>query len=189
MKYCSNCASKVVFRPVENDHLPRFVCDACGIIHYQNPRVIVGCIPVWEDKIILCRRGIEPQLGYWNIPGGFLENHENVEDGAAREAKEEAGLELEITSLQSVFTVAVVHQVHLHFVAKVTCPNWHLTEESTEIQLFSINEIPWETIAFKSNEFALKSYIADIETNKRRTHLGHFDHVKNDYVLFNAIEN
>ncbi len=172
MNYCSNCASKVVFKTIEDDHLPRFVCESCGIIHYQNPRVIVGCIPVWEDKVLLCRRGIEPQLGFWNLVGGFLENGENVEDGASREAIEEAGLQLKIENLQSVYTVSSANQVHLHFLATILAPKWHLTMESTEIQLFSEAEIPWEEVAFQSNVFALKSYFLDKKTGLRKTHLG-----------------
>jgi ADP-ribose pyrophosphatase YjhB (NUDIX family) len=176
MNFCSHCASRVVFKTIENDHLPRFVCETCDTIHYQNPRVIVGCIPIWEDKIMLCRRGIEPQLGFWNIPGGFLENGENVEDGAAREALEEAGLHLRIEHLQSVFTVPKANQVHLHFLATILKPEWHLTTETTEIQLFTPEEIPWHDVAFQSNEFALKSYIADREANEKRTNLGSFKH-------------
>lgn len=178
MKYCSHCGNQVVFKTIENDHLPRFICEACETIHYQNPRVIVGCIPIWENKILLCKRGIEPQLGFWNVPGGFLENNETVEAGAAREAFEEAGLALEIIHLQSVFSVTVVQQVHLHFLANIKEPYWHLTPESTEIQLFSPEEIPWEDIAFRSNEFALKSYLSDLKSNKRLTHIGNFENIR-----------
>lgn len=178
MNFCSHCGYKVVFKTIENDHLPRFVCESCETIHYQNPRVIVGCIPVWEEKILLCRRGIEPQLGFWNVPGGFLENNETVEAGAKREAFEEAGLELEITHLQSVFSVTIVQQVHLHFLANMKNPYWHHTPESTEIQLFSLGEIPWADIAFKSNEFALKSYLADVKYGKQQTHIGFFENIR-----------
>lgn len=178
MNFCSHCGYKVVFKMIENDHLPRFVCEACETIHYQNPRVIVGCIPIWKGKILLCRRGIEPQLGFWNVPGGFLENDETVEAGAKREAIEEAGLELEIIHLQSVFSVTIVQQVHLHFLAKMKSDKWILTPESTEIQLFSPEEIPWQDIAFRSNEFTLKSYLADLKSGKQQTHLGYFDNLR-----------
>ena len=91
MKFCSNCATALVFGSVENEHLPRFYCSNCEMIHYQNPKIIVACLPIWENKIMLCRRGIEPQLGFWNIPGGFMENKESVESGALREMLEETG--------------------------------------------------------------------------------------------------
>jgi ADP-ribose pyrophosphatase YjhB (NUDIX family) len=174
MNFCSHCGNKVVFKTIENEHLPRFVCESCNTIHYQNPKVIVGCIPIWEDKIMLCRRGIEPQYGFWNIPGGFLENDETVEHGAMREALEEAGVALEITHLQSIFSVTVVQQVHLHFLAKITKPIWHLTPETTEIQFFKPEDIPWNDIAFKSNEFTLRSYLADLKEGKQQTHIGSF---------------
>lgn len=187
MNFCAQCGNRVVFQKVDGDHLPRFVCESCSTIHYQNPRVIVGCIPIWDNKILLCRRGIEPQWGYWNIPGGFMENNETVEQGAAREAFEEAGLQLEILSLQSVFTVDVVHQVHLHFVAKITAPEWHLTPETTEIQLFEFDKLPWNEIAFASNRFALKCFLEDQSNNVQRTHLGNFTHEYNKIEKFNAI--
>lgn len=175
MKYCAYCGSEVHFGAIDGDHLPRFHCPACLTIHYQNPRVIVGCIPVWENKIVLCRRGIEPQYGFWNIPGGFLENGEPVEIGAAREAHEEAGLRVNLYHLQSVFTVPSVNQVHLHFLCQVLDNQWFLTSETTEIQLFAPSEIPWHDIAFASNRFALKAYIDDLATQKNSTHMGSYD--------------
>ena len=172
MNFCSNCGHKVQFGNIPDDLLPRFHCPSCGTIHYQNPRVIVGCIPVWEDKVMLCRRGIEPQLGLWNVPGGFMENNETVEDGAMREMMEETFGRVRIIGLQSVFTVLHVNQVHLHFVAEMADLNYQTTPESTEIQLFTEGSLPWKDVAFASNHFALKKFFEDRKLGIQRTHRG-----------------
>jgi ADP-ribose pyrophosphatase YjhB (NUDIX family) len=99
LKFCSNCGATVEQRVPEGDSLPRFVCSACGVIHYQNPRMIVGCIPEWEDRILLCRRAIEPRHGLWTVPAGFMENGETTFQGAARETHEEANARVEVGQL------------------------------------------------------------------------------------------
>ena len=174
MKYCSNCAQEVTFRLVENDHLPRFVCDACGIIHYQNPKIIVGCVPVFEGKILLCKRGIEPQFGFWNIPGGFMENGESAEVGAMREAYEEAKIKATNKGLLSVFSVPHINQVHLHFVVELQEPIWENTTESTDIQLFTEENFPWESIAFPSNVFSLKAFFENRKTGNWQVRVGSY---------------
>jgi ADP-ribose pyrophosphatase YjhB (NUDIX family) len=175
MNYCSNCASKLDFRLIEDDHLPRFVCDDCETIHYQNPRVIVGCLPIFEGKILLCKRGIEPRKGFWNIPGGFMENGEHIEEGALREANEEANLTLRSKGLLSVFTVPKINQVHMHFLTEVLDNNWNLTTETTDIQLFSEDEIPWDDIAFPSNLFTLNTYLENKKTNDWQVKVSYYE--------------
>ena len=177
MKYCSNCATPISFGPIEDEHLPRYHCSNCSTIHYVNPKIIVACLPIWEDKIMLCRRGIEPQLGFWNIPGGFMENKESIEDGALREMFEETGCEGTILGVHSVFTVLPVNQVHTCFLVQMKNLNYHLTPESTEIKLFAEKDIPWGDIAFISNTFALKRYFEDRQSGLRKTHLGQFPKV------------
>ena len=172
MKFCSNCGSQVVFKAIEGEHLPRFICENCGIIHYKNPLMVVGCVPIWEDKIMLCRRGIEPQFGMWNLPGGFMENNETVEEGAAREMLEETNGRVKILSLHTVFSVTHVNQVHLHFLANMEDLNYSETPESTEIALFTEGSIPWDEIAFASNLFAIKRYFEDRKNGIQKTHLG-----------------
>jgi ADP-ribose pyrophosphatase YjhB (NUDIX family) len=174
MKFCSNCSTPISFGPIEGEHLPRHHCGNCGAIHYQNPKIIVACLPIWDDKIMLCRRGIEPQLGFWNIPGGFMENNEGVEDGALREMFEETGCEGTIIRVHSMYSVLRVHQVHICFLVKMNSLTYHLTPESTEIQLFSESEIPWQEIAFASNTFALKRYFEDKKQGRHQTHLGQY---------------
>lgn len=172
MNFCSNCGSKVIFSELPDEHLPRFNCPECKMIHYQNPLVIVGCVPIWEDKVMLCKRGIEPQFGLWNIPGGFMENDESVEVGAAREMFEETNGRVKILGLHTAFTVVPVNQVHLHFLAEMEDLNYSITPESTDIQLFRENEIPWSDIAFASSIFALRKYFEDVKNGSRKTHIG-----------------
>jgi ADP-ribose pyrophosphatase YjhB (NUDIX family) len=174
MKYCSNCAHPVHFGEIEGEHIHRYHCVNCKTIHYQNPRVIVGCLPIWEDKVMLCRRGIEPQLGLWNIPGGFMENGETSEQGAVREMWEETYGRVKVLSLHTVFNVVPVNQVHLHYLVEMEDLNYSLTPESTEITLFREEEVPWKDIAFASSKFALKRYFEDVKLGLRRTHLGQY---------------
>ena len=174
MKYCSNCATPITFGFLEGEHIQRYHCTNCSIIHYQNPKIIVACLPIFEGKVMLCRRGIEPQLGFWNIPGGFMENRESVEDGALREMLEETGCEGTIVRLHSVFTVLPVDQVHNCFLVEMKDFNYTLTPESTEIKLFAEHEIPWREVAFVSNTFALKRYFEDQKEGTHKTHVGQY---------------
>jgi ADP-ribose pyrophosphatase YjhB (NUDIX family) len=183
MNFCSKCGQKVQFGNIEGDHLPRFHCTDCGTIHYQNPRIIVGCIPIWEDKVMLCRRGIEPQLGLWNVPGGFMENNETAEGGAAREMLEETHGHVRIVGLQSVFSVLHVNQVHLHFLAEMQDLNYQTTPESTEIQLFTEGSLPWADLAFASNTFALKRFFEDRKNGVQRTHRGSLSKIDGKWVV------
>jgi ADP-ribose pyrophosphatase YjhB (NUDIX family) len=172
MKFCSNCAHPVSFSAVEGEHIPRFHCVRCNVIHYVNPKVIVGCLPIWEDKVMLCKRGIEPQYGLWNIPGGFMENDETTEEGAVREMYEETLGRVRVIGLHTVFNVVVVNQVHLHYLVEMVDLDYSLTPESIDIQLFTEAEIPWQDVAFASSKFALKKYFEDRKNNTRNTHIG-----------------
>ena len=160
MNFCSNCGSdKIGLKIPDGDTYKRFVCDNCGQIFYQNPRIIVGCLPVFEDKILLCKRAIKPQEGLWNLPAGFLENGEKAEDGAARETLEETQALVEIIKLHVVFSLPKVNQVYLHFLAKLKDTSFGPTKESTEVRLFKIEEIPWNEIAFHSSTYALEKFM------------------------------
>jgi ADP-ribose pyrophosphatase YjhB (NUDIX family) len=172
MKFCSNCAHPISFSAIEGEHIPRFHCVSCGVIHYVNPKVIVGCLPIWEDKVMLCKRGIEPQYGLWNIPGGFMENDETTEDGAVREMFEETNGRVNVIGLHTVFNVVPVNQVHLHYLVEMLDLNYSLTPESIDIQLFTEEEIPWHDVAFASSKFALKKYFEDRKNKTRNTHIG-----------------
>jgi ADP-ribose pyrophosphatase YjhB (NUDIX family) len=161
IKFCSACGQPVTVRTPEGDHLPRHVCDACGVVHYQNPKIVVGCVPEHEGRILLCRRAIEPRLGYWTVPAGFMENGETTQEGARRESFEEALADVEIGSLLAVVHVLHADQVHVMFRARLPEPRYGVGAESLEVQLCHEHEIPWDDIAFRSVEFALKRYFDD----------------------------
>ncbi|MFO1401576.1 MAG: NUDIX hydrolase [Steroidobacteraceae bacterium] len=161
MKYCPSCGHTVAFLIPAGDNRARAVCDHCGEIHYQNPRVIVGCVPEWQGRILLCRRAIEPRRGFWTIPAGFLENGESLQSGAARESLEEACTRVAIGSLLAVVNVLYAHQVHVMFRARMLTAEYGTSEESLEVDLFDEPAIPWDEIAFPSVRFALQRYLAD----------------------------
>ncbi len=177
MNFCNNCGNQVDFGAVVGDDRPRFNCSVCGTIHYENPKIIVGCLPIWEDKVLLCRRAIEPRRGFWNVPGGFMENGETVEEGATREVQEEANIQVEITHLQMVFSIARINQVYMHFLAEMPDTNFSNGIESLETRLFSEDEIPWTEMAFTSSIYTLKTYFADRKKGIQQLH-------RTDYETF-----
>jgi ADP-ribose pyrophosphatase YjhB (NUDIX family) len=151
----------VVKRVPPGDTLPRWVCDQCGEIHYQNPRMVVGTIPEHEGRILLCRRAIEPRYGYWTLPAGFLENDESVAQGASRETLEEAGAQVELGEPFSMISVPYVHQVHLFYRARLLGLEFKPGEETLEVALFEEARIPWKEIAFRTVGRTLKLWFAD----------------------------
>src|SRR4029079_13671118 len=161
MNYCSNCGSPVVLKVPEGDFLPRHVCAHCGTIHYQNPKVVVGSVPVYEGRILICKRGIEPRHGYWTIPAGFMENDETLEAGAAREAQEEARIDVEIGSLLLLANVTHARQVHVFFRSRMRTPAFAPTHEGVEVRLVDERDILWADLAFHSTEAALRYFVAD----------------------------
>jgi ADP-ribose pyrophosphatase YjhB (NUDIX family) len=171
MNFCSNCGTRVVLKVPEGDFLPRFVCDNCGAIHYQNPKIVVGSVPEYEGRILLCKRGIEPRLGHWTIPAGFMENDETLEAGAAREAQEEALIDVEIGSLLLVANVTHARQVHVFFRSRMRTPAFGVTHESLEVKLVDEKDIPWADLAFPSTEFALRRFVEDRAAGVERHHV------------------
>ena len=161
MNFCSNCGTRVVLKVPEGDFLPRHVCENCGTIHYENPRIVVGCVPEFEGRILICKRGIEPRRGYWTIPAGFMENDETLEAGAAREAQEEALIQVDIGSLLLVANVVHARQVHIFFRSRMRSPDFGVTHESLEVKLVDEKDIPWGDLAFPSTEYALRSFVED----------------------------
>ena len=161
MNFCSHCGSAVVLKIPDGDHFPRFVCTNCGMIHYQNPKLVLGCVPEWEDRILLCRRAIEPRLGFWTVPAGFMENGETLQNAAARECYEEARATVEIGSLLALVSVTHAAQVHVMFRSKMLRPDFSAGPESLEVALYAEADIPWEKLAFPSGEFTLRRYFAD----------------------------
>ena len=152
------------------DHLPRYVCDACGAIHYQNPRLIVGCVPEHEGRILLCRRAIEPRRGFWTVPAGFMENGETLQQAAARESREEALIEVEIGSMLSIVHVLHAHQVHVFFRAAMSKDENGAGPESLETALVHPEDIPWNDLAFPSTDFSLRRYLEDRAAGRELHH-------------------
>jgi len=171
MNFCSNCGSRVVLKVPEGDFLPRHVCENCGTIHYENPKIVVGSVPEYEGRILLCKRGIEPRLGYWTIPAGFMENDETLEAGAAREAQEEALIQVEIGSLLLVANVTHTRQVHIFFRSRMLTPAFGVTHESLEVKLVDEKDIPWSDLAFPSTEYALRRFVEDRAAGVERHHV------------------
>jgi ADP-ribose pyrophosphatase YjhB (NUDIX family) len=161
MNYCSDCGQPTVIQIPQGDTLPRSVCSACGVIHYRNPLVVVGCVPEWESKLLLCKRAIEPRLGYWTVPAGFMELGETLEEGAARETLEEACARVEIGSMLAAVSVRHVNQVHIMFRARLLDGKFSPGTESLEVRLFRPDEIPWDELAFRSVIFALRAFLSD----------------------------
>src|SRR6187402_1740723 len=141
MKFCCYCASPVVSRVPPGDSLPRWICDECGEIHYQNPKLVLGTIPEYDDKVLLCKRAIEPRYGYWTLPAGFMENNETTSEAALRETLEEAGARVELHALFSLLNVPHVHQVHMFYRATLLDLDYYAGTESLEVKLFSQEEI------------------------------------------------
>jgi len=172
MKFCSNCGAPVTLKIPPGDSLPRHVCDACNAIHYQNPRLIVGCIPEWEDRILLCRRAIEPRYGLWTVPAGFMENGETTAQGAVRETLEEANARVEVASLYAIYNIPHINQVYMLFRARLLDIDFHPGAETLEARLFTEREVPWEEIAFLSVRNTLDHYYADRRGGEFKFHLG-----------------
>jgi ADP-ribose pyrophosphatase YjhB (NUDIX family) len=165
MKFCSECAHPVSLAIPEGDNRPRYVCPQCHTIHYQNPKLVVGSIPVWEQdgklQVLLCKRAIEPRYGYWTLPAGFMENEETTEQAAVRETEEEAGADVELGNLFTLLNVAHVHQVHLFYLARLRTLDFAPGEESLDVQLFTQDEIPWDDLAFPTVRHTLELFFAD----------------------------
>ena len=165
MKFCSTCGSdRIELRVPDGDSLPRHVCAACGTIHYQNPKVVVGCLPEWEDRVLLCRRAIEPRHGLWTVPAGFLENGETVVAGAARETLEEASARVEVLAPYTMISLPHISQVYLLFRARLLDLDFSPGAESLEVRLYDEHEIPWEELAFRTVARTLRNYFLDRKT-------------------------
>jgi len=170
-RFCCYCGTNTVITTPAGDHMPRRVCPSCGAVHYENPRIVVGCVPEHEGRILLCRRAIEPRRGYWTVPAGFMENGETLEAGAARECHEEALATVAIGSLLALVNIPEAQQVHVFFRAKLTTSAFGAGEESLEAMLVDAADIPWGDIAFPSTVFALQRYLADRSAGVELHHL------------------
>ena len=166
MKYCSLCGAEVRVEIPSGDNRPRHVCADCDTVHYQNPKIVAGCIPVWEDRILLCKRAIEPRHGYWTLPAGFMEIGETTSEAALRETVEEANARVELEGLYALMNLPHVDQVYMMFRSSLKDLDFYPGEESSEVRLFYEDEIPWEELAFTTIRETLRLYFADRRQNR-----------------------
>ncbi len=169
-KFCSQCSTPNIRKLLEGDNRERDLCETCGAVHYQNPRLVVGTLPIWGDKILLCLRAIEPRANTWTLPAGFMELGEAMDEGAARETQEEAGVRIELGQLYTVINIPHVDQVHVYFLAKALGPELDPGPETLEARWYGLDEIPWDNLAFKSVSTTLKHYLRERETGHFETH-------------------
>ncbi|WP_317931536.1 NUDIX hydrolase [Halioxenophilus sp. WMMB6] len=164
MNFCSHCGARVSLVVPEGDDRERHVCSECTTIHYQNPKIITGCLPVYQDSILLCKRAIEPRAGLWTLPAGFMENGETVEQGALRECWEEARLTLNTPALYQVFSLPHISQVYFFYLAEVASLDFSPGPESLAVELFTLDALPWNELAFPVVRSTLLDYIEDRKT-------------------------
>lgn len=161
MKYCSHCGKPVKLIVPAGDNRPRYVCNHCQTIHYQNPKIVAGCLPTYEGLVLLCKRAIEPREGFWTLPAGFMELGETTTQAAQRETWEEALASVEQLQLYTVFNLPHISQVYIIFRAQLKEPSFGAGEESHEVMLLKESEIPWQQLAFPTIEKTLKHFFAD----------------------------
>lgn len=171
IRHCKQCGTAVTYRiPDDGDTRERAVCPSCHTIHYENPLNVVGTVPVWKNKVLLCKRNIEPRWGKWTLPAGFLELGETVADGAARETREEAGAQFEMQALFSLLNVVRVGQVHFFYRARLLSDQFDPGHETLEARLFAEHDIPWEELAFRTVRETLVRYFEDAKTQRFGLH-------------------
>ena len=172
MKYCNECGAEVAVRIPAGDNRLRYVCVSCEEIHYQNPKIVAGCIPEYEGKILLCNRAIEPRYGYWTLPAGFMELEETSLEAALRETLEEANARVAVSELYTVFNLPYASQVYMMYRSRLLDLDFSAGEETLEVRLFAEDEIPWDDIAFTTIKYTLKFFFRDQRDNKFCLHTG-----------------
>ena len=172
MNHCSQCGETLIRGVPPGDDRERYICPACGIVHYENPRMVVGCIPQWQGRVLLCRRSIDPRRGTWTVPAGYLENGESVEHGTQRELTEEACASASELLPYGLYNIRHVNQVYLIFIARLASEEFGPGEESLEVRLFDQDAIPWEELAFPVVEMVLRRYFEDAKRGAFPFHIG-----------------
>jgi ADP-ribose pyrophosphatase YjhB (NUDIX family) len=166
MKFCTSCGGSITFKIPEDDDRERYVCTSCELIHYINPRIIVGCLPVHEGKVLMCKRAIEPRKNFWTLPAGFMENGETTLDGAARETWEEARARVTDMELYRIFDIPYISQVYMFYRCNVVDGEFGVGPESLESAFYTEAEIPWDEIAFPVVYKALKEFFSDVRSQQ-----------------------
>lgn len=178
MNYCADCGGKVTKKIPVKDSVLRYVCEHCDKIHYQNPTVVAGCIAEWQGKVLLCQRAIEPRIGSWTLPAGFMEIDETIEQAAVRETYEETGAKISIDSLYSVFHVEQTNQVYIIYRGQLDNPEFHSGDESLDVRLFDLNDIPWDKLFYPAIGDILQRFKKDLETGASSIYSGSSVHGK-----------
>ena len=161
MKFCSDCGAALVRRVPRGDTRARDICDRCHTVHYENPKVVAGCLALWEGRVLLCRRAIEPRYGLWTLPAGFMENEETTAEAAARETLEEAKARVDIDGLYTLFNLPHISQVYMLFRARLRDLDFGPGTESLAVALFDEADLPWDTLAFPAVRETLRLYFRD----------------------------
>lgn len=161
MKFCSSCAAPVARRVPPGDSLPRWVCDQCGEIHYQNPKLVVGTVAERDGLVLLCRRSIEPRYGYWTLPAGYMENDESTGQAAVRETLEEAGAKIALGNAFTMISIPYVNQVHLFYRAQLLELDFRPGDETLEVALVEEAKVPWKELAFRTVAMTLRHWFED----------------------------
>jgi ADP-ribose pyrophosphatase YjhB (NUDIX family) len=172
VKYCCQCAGILERRIPPGDQRLRYVCTVCASVHYENPKIVAGCIPAWGERVLLCRRAIVPRRGLWTLPAGFMENEETAIEAAMRETREEANARVQVLGLHTLINLPAVNQVYLMFRARLLDLDFSPGEESLEVALFTEAEIPWESLAFTTVQQTLRLYFEDCRLGLARFHMG-----------------
>ncbi len=171
VNFCSECGERVETRVPEGDSRPRDVCPACGTIHYENPRIVAGCVVTYGDEVLLCKRAIEPRSGFWTVPAGFMELGETMAEAAARETLEEACARIEPGALFSIVDVVHARQVHVFFEAALETLEFGAGEETEAAAMYPLDAIPWKELAFPSVRIALQRYLENRAAGVTALHL------------------
>ncbi|MBI4006301.1 MAG: NUDIX hydrolase [Gammaproteobacteria bacterium] len=172
MKFCSLCGGPVISKIPPDDDRPRYVCVACEIVHYQNPKVVTGCIPEHDGRVLLCKRAIEPRQGYWTLPAGFMELGETSFEAALRETLEEANARVKLLDLYTVINLPHVDQVHMMYRSELLDQDFSPGKESVAVDLFAEHLIPWDELAFTTIQQTLKFYFKDRQSGHFQLHTG-----------------
>lgn len=181
MKYCSQCGAAIIIKVPDDDNRERHVCSACETIHYRNPKIVAGCIPAWDDQVLLCRRAIQPRHGYWTLPAGFMELGETSLEAAVRETLEEANARVRVNDLYMVINLPHVDQVYMMFRSQLRDTDFFPGPESQEVALFGEQDIPWDDLAFATIRETLRCYYADLHNGGFHTRAGDILREENGY--------
>lgn len=161
MKFCPECGAPVLWSVPDGDHFFRHVCTACATVHYSNPKLVVGAVACWQNRVLLCQRAIEPRRGFWTLPAGFMENQETTAQAAVRETLEEACAHITPEGLFALINIPRISQVHLVYRAQLTTLEYAPGQESLAVGLFEEEKIPWDALAFQTTSIALRHFFAD----------------------------